>query len=226
MMNAAEALGEKEGEIVLATGLQRLDHVLLATTVHGGDLPAGDYVFLRVTDEGCGMSAETMARIFDPFFTTKFAGRGLGLAAVLGIVRSHGGALRVESEPGRGTAFTLFLPPTDGAAPPPSPGSTSAEPWRHTGTVLVADDEDEVRMIAGDILDKLGFTVVSATDGHEAVVCFEREPARFDLVLLDLTMPGLSGVEALRRMRAHRPGGPVDERLCRGRGGDPSCRAD
>jgi len=209
VMNASEAMGEKAGEITLATGVCTADRDFLAATVNGGDLPAGEYLFLRVEDQGCGMSAETLARIFDPFFTTKFAGRGLGLAAVLGIVRSHEGALQVTSVPGRGTTFTLLLPPTDGTAvtAPDSPGTVT--PWQHSGTVLVADDEDEVRQIASDILEKLGFTVVSATDGHEAVQAFEREPSRFDLVLLDLTMPGVSGVEALRRMRGRRPDLPA-----------------
>ncbi len=209
VMNAAEAMGETPGKITLETGVRAADHAFLATTVNGGDLPAGEYVFLRVSDEGCGMSAETLARIFDPFFTTKFAGRGLGLAAVLGIVRSHQGALHVASEPGRGTTFTLLLPPTDGAVSAVPDTPASAAPWHHAGTVLVADDEDEVRQIAGDILQKLGFTVVNAADGHEAIALFGRDPARFTLVLLDLTMPGVSGVETLRQMRVRRPGLPA-----------------
>ena len=176
-------------------------------TIETGERDA--LVEFRVADTGIGIPKENLPRIFDPFFTTKFAGRGLGLAAVLGIVRSHEGALQVTSVPGRGTTFTLLLPPTDGTAvtAPDSPGTVT--PWQHSGTVLVADDEDEVRQIASDILEKLGFTVVSATDGHEAVQAFEREPSRFDLVLLDLTMPGVSGVEALRRMRGRRPDLPA-----------------
>jgi PAS domain S-box-containing protein len=205
VMNAAEAMDERGGEIVLSTGVVPVDRDRFAGMVIGNELPAGNYVFLRVADRGCGMAPETLARIFDPFFTTKFAGRGLGLAAVLGIVRSHEGALSVESEPGRGTTFTLFLPPTTGAVAAAPGKPVSSTPWRHSGTVLVADDEDDVRTVTGDILERLGFTVVSAADGREAVAHFEREPARFDLVLLDLTMPGLSGVETLMRMRELRP---------------------
>jgi CheY-like chemotaxis protein len=205
VMNAAEALGEGRGEIVLTTGVRKVDSAVLAKMVIGAELPPGDYVFLRVTDQGCGMSAETLARIFDPFFTTKFTGRGLGLAAVLGIVRSHQGALRVESTAGHGTTFTLLLPPSDGAAAVAASRPSSGAPWHHTGTVLVADDEDDVRAVAGQILEKLGFTVVIATDGHEALDRFERDPARFDLVLLDLTMPGFSGAETLQRMQQRRP---------------------
>ncbi|HWA09368.1 MAG TPA: CHASE domain-containing protein [Opitutaceae bacterium] len=206
VMNAAESLGEGDGEIALATGMHRVGPALLALMVTGNGLPPGDYVFLKVTDHGCGMSPETLARIFDPFFTTKFAGRGLGLAAVLGIVRSHQGALRVESSPGRGTTFTLFLPPCDGEAASGPSKMPSAVPWHRSGVVLVADDEAEVRAVAAEILEKLGFTVVTAVSGHEAIAYFERDPDRYDLLLLDLTMPGLSGEETLRRLRARRPG--------------------
>ncbi len=204
VMNAAEAMGEKEGDITLVSGVRHVDRALLAAAVNGADLPEGEYVYLRVTDRGCGMSPETLARIFDPFFTTKFAGRGLGLAAVLGIVRSHQGALHVESQHGSGTTFTLLLPPTDGAIDSPE-RPPSAVPWHHAGVVLVADDESSVREIAVQILEKLGFTVVVAADGHEALAYFENDPLRYELVLLDLTMPGISGEETLRRLRSRRP---------------------
>jgi PAS domain S-box-containing protein len=204
VMNAAEAIGEKEGDISLISGIRHADRALLAAAVNGADLPEGDYVFLQVTDPGCGMSPETLARIFDPFFTTKFAGRGLGLAAVLGIVRSHQGALHVESQLGIGTTFTLLLPPTEGAAGSPD-RPPSAVPWHHTGVVLVADDEHSVREIAVQILEKIGFTVVVAADSHEALAHFENDPLRYELVLLDLTMPGLGGEETLKRLRLRRP---------------------
>ena len=114
VINASEALGENNGGIFVSTGMQRADHAYLADMALAGDLAEGDYVFLRVRDTGAGMPPETAAKIFDPFFTTKFMGRGLGLAAVLGIVRGHKGGLKVETEVGRGSTFTLLLPPVAG----------------------------------------------------------------------------------------------------------------
>src|SRR6185369_13056768 len=146
VLNAVDALEGKNGEITLRTGVEHLDQPQLARCVTGAALPSGDYAFLEVKDTGSGMSAETMSKIFDPFFTTKFAGRGLGLAATLGIVRGHNGALLVESELNRGTTFRLFLPPVYGETPiePTTPTITVGE-WRGSGDVLIVEDEDAVR---------------------------------------------------------------------------------
>lgn len=205
VINASEAIGEKSGVISLHTGLTRVDHTYLGGTVLAPELPEGTYVYLEVADSGCGMSQETQSRIFDPFFTTKFAGRGLGLAAVLGIVRGHKGALKIYSEVGRGTTFKLLFLCAEGAEELGPQTDPAHALWKGEGTVLVVDDEETVRSAAGMMLSKFGFSVALAADGREAVEAFRNEPDRFRLVLMDLTMPHLDGEVAfseLRRIRS------------------------
>ena len=204
VINSSEAIGAKGGEIRLNTGLTRVDLTYLDATVLAPDIPEGTYVHLEVGDTGCGMSAETQRKIFEPFYTTKFTGRGLGLAAVLGIVRGHGGALKVYSELGRGTTFKLLFPCADGIAEAEGGDAAEPAPWRAQGTVLVVDDEETVRSTATLMLRKMGFDVALATDGREAVRMFAANPGGYALVLMDLTMPLLDGREAygeLRRIR-------------------------
>lgn len=200
VINAAEAVGDHEGEILVRTGTRDCETAFLANTILNDQLPAGRYLQLEVTDTGSGMSPETLKKIFDPFFTTKFTGRGLGLAAVLGIVRGHRGALRVETELGRGTTFSIYLPTTTETIqvplPPPPPRG------RASGTVLLIDDEESVRLVSRDMLRSMGFTVDLAGDGAEGVDLFRRSPHKYDLVLLDLLMPKLDGVETLRLLRS------------------------
>jgi CheY-like chemotaxis protein len=167
------------------------------------DLKAGDYAVLRVEDTGIGMDAETLSRIFDPFFTTKFTGRGLGLAAVQGIVRGHHGTLRVTSTPGIGTIFQVLLPRSEGALEePPEP---AAGDWTGTGTILIVDDEEMVRRMAQAALEYFGYEVEAVEHGMHAVELFRASPDRFDAVLLDMTMPVMSGHEALPLLRRIRP---------------------
>ncbi len=209
VLNASEALGDRPGVIRMTTGRQHADKTFLSEGCLSPELPEGEYVFLEIADTGCGMTEETRRKIFDPFFTTKFTGRGLGLAAVLGIIRGHKGVIRVESELGKGSAFRLLLPvrrETDqGLKTAPPAGQT----WRGAGTILVVDDESWVRDVVTRLLRSLGFTVIVAADGEEALAKFQETPEDFRLVLLDLTMPRLDGVETFRTLHLLRPNLPV-----------------
>ncbi len=202
ILNGAEALGERNGTVLVRT---RARHVLpgerLNVIYSEKALPPGRYVLLEVEDNGSGMDRETLSRIFDPFFTTKHTGRGLGLAAVLGIVRGHGGGLSVESAPQRGTTFRLYFPA--GAGSPNGTGPLNVDALRATlrGTVLVIDDEEPVRESVGDILRHEGVDVVLAPDGQTGLDLYEKRRDDIRLVILDLSMPGLSGQETLTRLR-------------------------
>jgi PAS domain S-box-containing protein len=205
LVNASDAIGDEPGTIAIRTGVQRVDALYRATLLDGAQLLDGDHVFVDVADTGTGMDEATLARIFDPFFTTKFTGRGLGLAATLGIVRGHKGAIKVYSEPGRGSTFRVLLPA--GAGAPVSDADRPAfEGWQGEGTVLVVDDEPAVRAVTRSLLERRGFRVVEAADGEEGVQRFLAAPDAFRLVLLDLTMPKLDGEETFRRMRQLAPG--------------------
>jgi two-component system, cell cycle sensor histidine kinase and response regulator CckA len=208
VVNAGEALGDGEGRIEVTTGVERVGRDVLAGMQLGADRPGGEYVVLEVRDDGCGMDAATQARIFEPFFTTKFTGRGLGLSAVLGIVRGHHGAIRVESVPGRGSTFRLLFPRAPGATTPPPAADPAAAP-RQEGTILVVDDEDGVRTLAALLLQQLGFEVVQAADGPQGLEQFRRHTAAVRLVLLDLTMPHWNGEETLRELRKESADVPV-----------------
>ncbi len=208
VLNAAEALGHHPGTITVSGHPRLVAREELARFHTPGDHPGGPSVEIRVVDTGCGMTPQTLARIFDPFFTTKFTGRGLGLSAVLGIIRGHHGALDVTSTPGAGTAFTIVLPVA--ATPAALPVNTpNAAAWSGAGTILVADDEEPVRDVLANMLERLGFTVVTAADGVEALASFRTDPARFAAVLLDLSMPRQDGIETLREIRALRAETPV-----------------
>jgi C4-dicarboxylate-specific signal transduction histidine kinase/ActR/RegA family two-component response regulator len=205
VLNASEALGDKGGVITVRTNVVEATREYLEKAKFSERAEEGRYVFVDVSDNGCGMDAATRAKIFDPFFTTKFTGRGLGLAAVLGIVRGHKGAIQVYSEPGRGTTFKVFFPALDKPATPPAPVLQAAAEKGGFGTILVVDDEATVRRVAEQILLSAGYEVVLADDGARGIELFRQSPSRFSAVLLDLTMPRMDGEEAFRVLQEVAP---------------------
>jgi two-component system, cell cycle sensor histidine kinase and response regulator CckA len=195
--NASEAIGDTDGVIAITTDTVQCDREYLKSTYLGEDLHEGLYVRLEVVDTGCGMDAETQAKLFDPFFTTKFTGRGLGLAAVLGIIRGHGGAVTVSSELAVGSKFGVLLPAcTTLAREVKPPAEADSDPMGIVGTVLLADDEASVLSIARRLLERMGLTVICAADGQEAVDIYRDRCSEIDCVILDLAMPRMDGQEA------------------------------
>ncbi|GAB4242674.1 MAG: hypothetical protein Kow00109_18390 [Acidobacteriota bacterium] len=200
LTNAAEAIPGNQGLVTVHIYRQHCDEEYLRSTLIDDPLPEGDYVVLEVSDTGVGMSPEVQQRIFEPFFTTKFSGRGLGMAAVLGIVRSHRGGIKIYSEPGKGTAVKILLPASEKPALAPSRRIELAGGFRGSGTVLLVDDEERVRSVARRMLERFGFDVLTAANGKEALAVFRAHRENVKLVLLDLTMPEMDGQETLRRL--------------------------
>ena len=206
--NASEAISDKSGVIAVSTGAMDCDRTYLNTAnmayQSGRDtpLPEGLYVYIEVADTGCGMDRETIEKVFDPFFTTKFTGRGLGMAAVSGIVRGHKGAIKIYSEVDKGTTFKILFPASE--IPAVSTDKDRVEEddeWCGSGTVLIADDEETVRSVGKQMLELFGFNVLTASDGREAVDVFRKRADEITLVILDLTMPHLDGEQAFREIR-------------------------
>jgi PAS domain S-box-containing protein len=208
LINAGEAMGQNTGTILVCASVREIDESSIRGTRGYEEIGPGRYIELQVQDTGCGMDEETRSRIFDPFFTTKFMGRGLGLAAVLGIVRGHKGAIQVQSAPGRGTTFKVLLPATDDqpSAWKAAPVSTDLS---GAGTILVVDDEEVVRRTAKSALESHGYQVVLAGSGREGVEIFRRMADEIVVVLLDMTMPVMSGEEAIGHLKEARPNVPV-----------------
>jgi len=205
IINATEAVREGAGRTVLRTGEIESEKVEREFLVGNDPLASGSYVFIEVIDDGCGMDAETRSKVFDPFFTTKFAGRGLGLAATLGSVRNHGGAVELDSEVERGTRFRVLLPSAGRRTPQAVLEDASIEDWRGQGTVLVADDDEGVLALVEETLQRAGLTVLLAGDGREAVEIFRRRADEIQIVVLDRTMPHTGGEVAfdeIRRIRS------------------------
>ncbi|WLT33040.1 PAS domain S-box protein [Geothrix sp. PMB-07] len=207
--NAADAIGDREGAIHLGTYATDLDERQLRSAYRAESLPAGRYVMLEVTDTGMGMTQEVMARIFDPFFTTKASGRGLGLSAMLGILRGHGAGLQIESEVGRGSTFRLCFPASSEQPAPCESGVQEALAHPMRGRILLVDDEELIRQTIGAALETLGLEVITARDGLEALEVFREAAPRPDLVLMDLTMPRMDGREAFEAMHNLDPSVPV-----------------
>ena len=206
VINASEALGEQGGIVAVSTRVVDCAAVKTAATFRSHDPPEGRCVCLQVADTGCGMDQETLAKIFDPFFSTKFTGRGLGLAAVHGIVQGHQGAIHVSSEPGKGTTFRILFPASGPAVPIPHIESTAtATAWHGSGRVLVVDDDEVARSVAQTLIEQLGFSVLAAKDGEEAIRLYREYPDQVVCVLLDLTMPKMGGEETFRELRTIDP---------------------
>jgi CheY-like chemotaxis protein len=166
-------------------------------------------VYLEIADTGVGMIPDTLNRIFDPFFSTKFTGRGLGLAAVMGIVRAHNGLIRIRTEPGQGTSFRVLFPPVPGRARQEEEPSSVRSGWRGSGTILVVDDEEGVREVAERMLQEIGYCTIAAQDGRQALDLLEHTEDEITGILLDLSMPHMGGQETLLRLRATHPDLPV-----------------
>ncbi|HPF60107.1 MAG TPA: ATP-binding protein [Candidatus Competibacteraceae bacterium] len=201
VINASEAIGEQSGVVTVSTGVMECTRDYLSEAYLNENLSEGTYIWLEISDTGSGMDYETQQRIFEPFFTTKFTGRGLGLSAVLGIVRGHRGALRVYSEPGQGTTFKVLFPIAQKKRKSVAQSSIKPSEWRGAGTVLLVDDEESVRSLGTRMLERIGFQSLVATDGQEALELYEARSKDIVLVLLDLTMPCMDGEEAFQHLR-------------------------
>jgi len=203
VINASEAIGDKSGVIAITSGCIQCDRNYLRSAYLNHDIPEGLYVYLEVADTGCGMDKETKAKLFEPFFTTKFTGRGLGMAAVQGIIRGHKGAINVYSEVGKGSTFKLLFPA--GARPAEQFDQEPAEiKFKGEGTILLVDDEETVRAIGTEMLKELGFSVITANDGKEAIDLYQSHQG-LHCVILDLTMPHKDGEQTFRELRISDP---------------------
>ena len=216
--NASDAIGSRNGVVTVRAHLIQATREYLATTYVDEDLPEGSYVCLDVSDTGCGMDDAGLARVFDPFYSTKPYGRGFGLATVLSIVRGHKGAIRVDSTLGKGTTFTMLFPAAERETP--STAATALDDVDSeamlAGTVLVIDDEETVRHVTEGMLSRMGCRVLLAAGGVEGVARLRDSVPAVDAVLLNMTMPGMNGLETLRALKTVRPDVPVV--LCTGYG--------
>ena len=198
--NASEAIADKQGKIKISTSLETLSKDDFASYYMADEISPGEYICLEVKDNGSGMDEETRLKIFEPFFTTKFTGRGLGLAAVLGIVRSHHGALRIESVPGKGTTFRIVLPVSKKSVKISDAQTEKIKSWHGKGLVMVVDDEPDIRDLGKETLEQAGLDVVTANDGLDAVNIYKKYEDKIKLVLMDMTMPHLNGEETYREL--------------------------
>ncbi len=201
VVNASEAVGENQGSVRVTTGATLCDAEYLSSAHVDGECKPGRYVFIEVSDDGCGIDEELRVKLFDPFFSTKFAGRGLGLAAVHGIVNGHKGSIRVSSEVDKGSTFKIFFPVSSSEVVA-APLSRQSNARTGSGLVLLVDDDRAVARVGVRMLEVLGFDSIVAHNGEEGVHLFAEHKHELRAVVLDLTMPVMGGVEAFRQMRA------------------------
>jgi CheY-like chemotaxis protein len=214
VINASESIVEKNGIISISTGLSKLTAKELDKMLFHDKTIEGEYGWIAVRDNGCGMKKETLNKIFEPFFTTKFTGRGLGMSAVLGFVRSHNGAIEVESELGKGSAFKVYLPVSSmedqavnnkiDTCIDPKTKKINSE-FIGSGTILLIDDEESVRNLAKKFIAEAGFSFIEANNGEDALDVYRKENMNILLVVLDLTMPKMSGEETLLELNKINP---------------------
>jgi signal transduction histidine kinase/CheY-like chemotaxis protein len=210
IINAAEAIGEAHGIVLVSLGKAVIQPGQSEMDYFGNAIPPGVYLLLEVTDSGCGMDDETMHRIFEPFYTTKFTGRGLGMSAVHGIITAHRGSLQLVSHPGEGTTFKIYIPAQSSIAAAEEAVSQAAEkPWKGSGTILLAEDEVQVTVIVKAMLEELGFRVITASNGREALELYQNNAADITLVVADIGMPIMNGYEMFRELKRLDPELPI-----------------
>jgi len=207
--NASEAVSESGGSIHVETGLRECSQAFVESCSSVFDqtntemAPAGTYVYFQVKDHGHGMDESILAKIFDPFFTTKITGRGLGLAAVLGIVRGHHGFIKIDTKPNEGTLFQVLFPAV--AVSPDDVVKAKIrrkDKWHGSGNILLADDEESVLDVTSCMLARMGFETLTATNGEQAIEMFRKHADQIACVILDVTMPFMNGVQAFHEIRS------------------------
>jgi PAS domain S-box-containing protein len=209
VLNASDAIGDNTGTITVRTREETIDLTHVGARFHGRTPEPGKYVVLEVEDDGSGMTPEVYARIFEPFFSTKFSGHGLGLAAVLGIIKSHRGAIQVKSVQGKGTLFRLYFPAIVNSSRETTPPISLTGTWKGSGRVLIVDDAPDVRTVVARALEVSGFTTELAVDGLDGLEYFKRHSRDLRLVILDLTMPRMDGEQAFHEMHRLNPEVPI-----------------
>ena len=212
IINASDAIGEAHGEILVSLANTVIKAGQLYKDHLGKAMSPGNYVCLEVTDNGCGMDEETKQRIFEPFYSTKFAGRGLGMSATLGIISAHQGALQLSSQLSKGTSIKVYLPLQVSGPSEEDHSHThvaSSMPWQCDGTILLVEDEGQIKLVAKAMLEELGFTVIEASNGKEALELYQKNPVGITLVLSDIGMPLMDGYELIRELKIINPDLPI-----------------
>jgi signal transduction histidine kinase/CheY-like chemotaxis protein len=210
IINASEAIGAEQGTIDVGLNMVKIGVAAVDKDHLGKTIPMGWYACLKVRDSGCGMDEETRSRIFEPFFSTKFTGRGLGMSALLGIVNLHGGALQLNSKPGQGTIFKVYLPIMICSADAVTPVLPAViTPWKGSGTILLVEDDEMILDVTRTMLEEMGFSVIEARNGQEGLNLYQQKTAEIDLVLTDIGMPVMDGYALFSALKKISPKLPI-----------------